>query len=283
MPDSPRRLWIAPTFTIAWMALSTCVAFPVIGGVLLGVVGVRGIPGPDTDPTDLFGPGLLAGLTVIQFAAMLLPAVVLALLLPLGDRSLVARAAVSFPIQIGPKGYLIAAIILGFTAGALPSWAVDQLARATGGEMGITRIIEALDQADPLARFAMYAVVAAIAPVAEELIFRGFLWAAIERSGPPWVAWVATSLLFAAYHHDPLQVLAVLPLGLVLGWLRWRTRSLWASLLLHVTNNGLALITAMAFPDLLTEFAPSVGLAAVAGITLAAAWRFERPIAPAPR
>ena len=58
--------------------------------------------------------------------------------------------------------------------------------------------------------------------------------------------WVATSLIFAGYHMDPVQSVALVFTALGLGWLRWMSGSVWPGVLLHAVNNGLGVISAIA-------------------------------------
>ena len=83
-----------------------------------------------------------------------------------------------------------------------------------------------------------------LAPLAEELIFRGLLFGWLEGRWNAWVAWVVSSLAFAAAHIDVAHVLLVLPLGFLFGWLRWRTGSLVPSLAAHAINNSAAVLAA---------------------------------------
>jgi len=96
----------------------------------------------------------------------------------------------------------------------------------------------------PVTDRVMFAVlVILVAPLFEEMIFRGFLWQAIESSTSPRLAWLLTSLLFAGYHGDPLHIAALLPLSLVLGWLRLASNSLWPALAAHFGNNLCGVVT----------------------------------------
>src|SRR5688572_28683959 len=118
MTAPPRQAWIAPLFVAAWISASSCTAIPLIGMMSAGAMagGWMPLPSIDADPLEIFPLGVLAALTALQFAAMLLPAVILALLLP-GAPTLAERAAASFPLRIGPPGYLLAAAVLGATVG----------------------------------------------------------------------------------------------------------------------------------------------------------------------
>ena len=88
-----------------------------------------------------------------------------------------------------------------------------------------------------------------LAPVVEELVFRGLLygWIAGRWGGTP--ALIVSSLAFAAAHWEPAHIILVLPLGFLFGWLRRRTDSLLPSLFSHIVNNGFALLAAVYLPN----------------------------------
>lgn len=73
---------------------------------------------------------------------------------------------------------------------------------------------------------------------AEELMFRGFIQrAAIEKLGARWGLFTAAAI-FSFLHAETASFLPLLFLGLWLGYLFWRTGSLWASTAAHVLNNA---------------------------------------------
>lgn len=90
-----------------------------------------------------------------------------------------------------------------------------------------------------------------IPAIAEETLFRGFIQTNIERSGKtktrPYIAIVITSILFAAVHASPLNFPGLLSIGLVLGWLAYRTSDLRVSMLAHAINNGLIVLAVYFF------------------------------------
>jgi membrane protease YdiL (CAAX protease family) len=78
----------------------------------------------------------------------------------------------------------------------------------------------------------------AVAPVVEEVLFRGFLFGALrERIGPKAGA-VAASAIFAAFHVYPEVVVPIFFVGLVLNLVYLRTGSLVHPILFHVLFNG---------------------------------------------
>ena len=80
------------------------------------------------------------------------------------------------------------------------------------------------------------------APVVEELVFRGLVQSALgEETGPVHGA-VGAGVLFGLMHlAEPAAVGPLVVMGVVLGLLRLRSRSLGPAVALHVGNNGLAL------------------------------------------
>jgi membrane protease YdiL (CAAX protease family) len=94
--------------------------------------------------------------------------------------------------------------------------------------------------------FVLAAVV--FGPSVEEMLFRGFLfrgWVRSKQSAAP--AIVATALLWSLLHvqYDWFFILQVLAIGLVLGWLRWRSGSTALTLLLHALVNLAATVEAI--------------------------------------
>jgi membrane protease YdiL (CAAX protease family) len=94
--------------------------------------------------------------------------------------------------------------------------------------------------------------VCAIAPMAEEFFFRGFMFGTLRnlpvRVGGhelgPWIAAVLTGILFGFAHLGSAPAEYLVPLGFlgfVLCLIRWRTGSLYPCMALHSANNALAL------------------------------------------
>jgi len=82
-----------------------------------------------------------------------------------------------------------------------------------------------------------------IAPFSEEVIFRGFLQQFLEKYWQDITkAVLVTSLGFAMIHLNPGWIIQIYLLGIILGYLAWRTGSIIPGLVLHALNNGLALI-----------------------------------------
>ena len=77
-----------------------------------------------------------------------------------------------------------------------------------------------------------------IAPVAEELIFRGVLYSFIKQCGYPRLAMWGTAILFAFIHNNRLTFLSLLLLALILTLLYETTNNLLAPILTHSLFNA---------------------------------------------
>ena len=111
-----------------------------------------------------------------------------------------------------------------------------------GKEQGLTP--SGWDSAHAGQYAANFVVVAVVAPVVEELTYRGLGFTLLERYGQ-WLAIVATAILFGA-SHGLIEGLAVLTVfGIGIGWLRSRTESVYPGMLFHAGFNGLALVLAV--------------------------------------
>ena len=84
-------------------------------------------------------------------------------------------------------------------------------------------------------------------PLAEEIIFRGWLFKALQRTRPGiWLALPVTTLIFAMMHsfYSPGGVVVIALLGALLGWLRWKYDQLLVCVICHALYNGLTLLLA---------------------------------------
>lgn len=110
-----------------------------------------------------------------------------------------------------------------------------------------------------------YFVICMLAPLAEEIIFRGAIISALMkwfagRSGNEatwgsltkgeWIAVGCSTVLFAVGHVNPAQIPHALIFGILLGWLFVKTGSIVPGLLVHWINNTVAYVMVNVFPTL---------------------------------
>ncbi len=82
-----------------------------------------------------------------------------------------------------------------------------------------------------------------IAPVCEEILFRGILQDSTVRKYGAWKGILLASFLFGVVHLIPQQIVAATCVGCVIGYIYYRTGSLFAAVVLHAINNTLAVFT----------------------------------------
>jgi membrane protease YdiL (CAAX protease family) len=200
-------------YRIRWWSLAIfVVVLPALLGPSVWLLGSRGML---PTLTAFFGSGLLA----VAIAVF-----------PLGRRAVAA---------LGFRAVGWRPIVLGTLVALLISVAVTQIGVEPEG------IKQAMEIArEPPMFAASLLVMGALAPLVEEMVFRGLLYGWLAGVWGTTAAWLISSVCFAAAHIELAHVLLVLPLGLWLGWLRRRTDSLWPSLVAHMVNNGLAVAAA---------------------------------------
>lgn len=104
-----------------------------------------------------------------------------------------------------------------------------------------------------------------MAPLVEELVFRGLIYTRLKQGMPVTVAAVITAVWFGVMHGHPLWIAYAAVNGLVMIWIFERTGSLFASILFHFGYNSVAVIE-MALPESIPDW---VGIAMmVAGVVI---------------
>ncbi len=247
------RLWQAfigttqfVTFLCAWavffvaMQVGLVVVWLQMAGLPMSLDGIIALDGAPT-PEPLF-----VGTLVVQFAGMLGCA-----LLAFGLGAGIHRIRGSKPQKLKDSLGLnqvsnlawLAAVGGGFAVGWFPGWLAGVLRTiAPWMELGGVAAVEsALDSYTIFGRVGLVVMVAVVAPVVEEVVFRGILWNALEKWLHPIVVIGLTSGIFALFHLDPTQAIPLLFTGTFLGWVRWTTGSLGPAIVVHVVNNTLAL------------------------------------------
>lgn len=165
------------------------------------------------------------------------------------------RVSVSgfLPMKAPPILIAIAAVILG-----IASWPIAHEILAWMNDLGIAAISQSqlartaklMENWEKVSPVITLLSIALITPLGEEIAFRGYLYSAFESKKHPLRAIFISAGLFAAFHVVAPGVLSFerfapsLFLGLILGWVRQRSGSIWPSLVIHVTHNGLLLLFA---------------------------------------
>jgi membrane protease YdiL (CAAX protease family) len=87
---------------------------------------------------------------------------------------------------------------------------------------------------------------AIIAPVVEEIFFRGFIFSGLKQRWRWPVAGAVSALLFAVAHIVPTSFLPIFILGFIFSFLYHVSGSIWPAILMHILTNTVALTAAFA-------------------------------------
>lgn len=85
------------------------------------------------------------------------------------------------------------------------------------------------------------AIIAIIAPLIEEVFFRGFVFQTMLKAWPKWLAFIASAAVFAGIHLEFQVFMPLFLLGLVLNWMFYKSGSLYPGIFFHIVNNSIAI------------------------------------------
>ena len=154
---------------------------------------------------------------------------------------------------------------LGLVRGHWPIWAWIAAAVATPLVGLISSVIigallepsESLEQMSSVFRdhgangflFPLALMIGATPAICEELLFRGYVQTRLTRSWGPIAGILMASGLFAIFHMDLVHVIAVFPLGMFLGFVSWRSGSLFPAMMGHFVNNVISVVAVVLAPE----------------------------------
>ncbi len=230
LPDGAQPTPVVPV----WRPYGVVLAFALgLGGTIAAAVVVGGIAVAfGADGSDL-PPGVNVLLTIAQDLAFVAAAILV-----------VSRVARPTAWQFGLRGTrpktFVGWLIVAFLGFVLLSAGYSALVDIGPQE-------ELPDQlgadGSTVALFAAAFLVTVIAPFAEELFFRGFVFTSLRRWGL-WPAALVTGAIFGAIHLGSAPDALYLPIlaifGVVLCLLYWKTGSLYPAIVLHAINNCIA-------------------------------------------
>lgn len=99
-----------------------------------------------------------------------------------------------------------------------------------------------------------YLTVGIVAPLLEELIFRGVVLKGFLKKYDPTKAILLSAAIFAIAHLNPWQGVAAFIAGVCLGWIYYLTRSVWPGILMHFINNSFSFYIGYKYSDINTSF-----------------------------
>ncbi len=95
-----------------------------------------------------------------------------------------------------------------------------------------------------------YIIICLLAPVLEEVVFRGAVLQVLsERLSSPILTIVLSALIFSVLHFNPAQMPSTFLIGLLLAWLFMRTNSIVPGILYHWVHNSVVFLISQQIPE----------------------------------
>ena len=231
-------------------------AFTALGGFMVLLASMATLLFVGAVATQL-GASPLVALTLGELGLVLVPVVAVV-------RS--GRGPGALGLRRAPPLYVLAAVLLGASA-----WYVN-LRLITLIELPENKVqwLEQLAKNEATLGPTLLAL-AVVPALCEELVFRGMLVQALATRLVPVAAVVVSALLFSAYHLSLVQAIPTFTLGLVLGLVALRARSVAPTIIAHLLNNSIALLAdRLSWVDAHpTAMLIGTSVATAAGVTLA--------------
>lgn len=178
----------------------------------------------------LEGRGLVTSILTVQYGFFLLPVVVLVLIKKF-------PVTATFSLRRPNWRSVIGALLIGISGGAAVAGLTLRLLPPPDS------LVEGLRDAlllgkDSAPLWMVWLILALTPALCEEAFFRGLTLSGLRRLGP-WAAIGLSALLFGIAHASIYRLLPTFLLGVVLGYVAWRSRSIYCSMIVHAVNNGL--------------------------------------------
>ncbi len=227
--------WPGATVVVVILALQ---AFLIVPGIVVVVLEEAWNTGLDENTNRVIKQtgGMLLGAGFIVFAV--LAWVVGSWKLPLS----------SFGLRWAPFANLLPVVliyVLFIIPLALLGWLWTQLLKGLGQPVDIQdpvkMFIDAIERGNPLEISLLVFSAVILAPLWEELIFRGLLYGYLKSRMSVFAALLVSSLIFSAYHFNLDALMPLLMVGIAAGYVYERTRSLYFAIFFHALFNALSM------------------------------------------
>lgn len=204
------------------------------GSVLGGVVSVF---------VTLFTPSLYDWSTAISYPFMFLPPAIF-----IYFRVKYIRQGDSVPFddpkfgRVGAPLFFLLLIPMVLASGVI----IDPLSELLTMPEFFKKFLEQVSQN----RLAGFVSLAILAPLMEEFFCRGIILKGLLKAMSPAKAILWSALMFGIMHLNPWQALPAFLIGVILGWIYYKSRSIWAVIFIHFLNNSVSFLILVLFPYL---------------------------------
>jgi len=231
--EKEKRWWRAD-----WSIAEVVIALIAVFGVY-NAVGVAIILSTEDVATRLFYSYLL-------YALLLCPLISVSVFIILRRHH---RGWKELGIRWGNAGRTVLSGIIGGAVALLSSYAIYFIVvivfrLLTGRTPGTSESQNMQTLTGPALFLAVLGVVV-LAPVFEEIFFRGLLYSALRRRLGVALGVLVSAIVFGVLHFEPLSLLSLSMVGAIFAYLYERTESLFAPMLAHAVYNGVVILIAL--------------------------------------
>jgi sodium transport system permease protein len=177
-------------------------------------------------------------LLVSQIALILTPTLLMALILTRSVRT-------SLRLDLPNTKHLLICVILAVCFHPLAMWFASAIQYVYPISDAVTQSLKGIDQAWQSQSFLWAFLLMALLPaVCEETAFRGFIFGGLLRQNGVLRAILVSAIFFGFTHGLLQQSISATFVGLLFGWIAWRTGGIACTILMHAIHNGLTLFLA---------------------------------------
>lgn len=110
------------------------------------------------------------------------------------------------------------------------------------------QLIENFLRGDNFLLFTLFHV-AVVPAICEEVLYRGYVLKAFQKSWSIWPAILVSGLLFGLYHLQLSNLLPLASLGILFGYITWAAESIYPAMVAHFINNGGSVLVGIYYPE----------------------------------
>lgn len=229
------KKYLATLVDVVWVGSAVLVLSGLVVGLPIGL-----LAGED------FSIWLSTPLGSLLFSVLLYLVALILVLLPLRIRklpagSVVYRLGLERPfgwkmISWSALGWVVYFVAVIFVMALLVELQIPGLDLNQSQDVGFSNLSQLYEY------MAAFLALVVLAPVFEELIFRGYLFGNLRRRHKFWTATIITSLVFGFVHLQFNVAVDVFVMSLMACYLRERLDSVWPAIFLHAFKNGVAYV-----------------------------------------
>jgi membrane protease YdiL (CAAX protease family) len=209
------------------------------------------------------------GVILALVLGLILPTLIIVARISPTPRATLRLKSISLPSACWVVGAALCFTLLATSSVELilrAGWLPSEIQVLLEEEERLLRELFSLENAGDIFTMALSVVV--VAPIAEELLFRGLLQGSLEKRLGNWIGLLAAGLAFGVL-HGRLRFLPVSLLGVLMGYMTMRTNSVISGILAHSGNNALALGLAFSTRPEFLSLTSLAGGVALGGLGLA--------------